>query len=127
MIRTLGVSQFLVIIVITVALIFAWDFGRRILETAALVQTAQATDERLNQLEQVNAQLTTLKQDVTQAEWLEKQARTRLHYAKEGETLFIPISTPPAPPTSAPIVMPAPPARTLWDDILEALFGPVLE
>lgn len=126
MVRTLSLSQFVIIIVIVVALIFAWDFGRRIVETVQLVQTLQAADRQLSQVEEQNAKLRVLKQDVTRDEWVEKQARANLHYTKEGETVFIPAATPPAPAAPVAVVnTPPPPARTIWDDILEALFGPM--
>jgi cell division protein FtsB len=124
MARSLSLSQFAIIITIAVALIFSWDFGRRILETVQLLQAVQAADQRLAQVEAINAKLETLKSDVTQDAWVEKQARIRLHYTKDGETVFVPVATPPAPPAPAPLVVESPPERTLWQDILEALFGP---
>ena len=124
MIRTLGWSHFLLIVIIAVGLIFAWDFGRRFVETVQLVQAVQAADRELEQVEQTNVTLVKLKQDVTRDDWVEKQARARLHYSKQGETLFIPAATPPAPAAPAPVVVPPPPERTIWQDILEALFGP---
>ncbi|MBI4675087.1 MAG: septum formation initiator family protein [Chloroflexi bacterium] len=124
MFKTLGLSQFIVIIAIAVALILSWDFSRRILETVQLVQQVQAADRELAQAEAVNAKLRELKQDVTNDEWVEKTARARLHYSKDGETLFIPAATPVAPAAPAPVVVTSPPQRTFWQDILEALFGP---
>lgn len=124
MLKTLGLSQFIVIIAIAVALILSWDFSRRILDSIQLVQQVQAAERELAQAEAVNVKLKQLKQDITQDEWVEKTARTRLHYAQDGETLFIPAATPPAPAALAPVVVPLPPTRTLWQDILEALFGP---
>ncbi len=124
MIRTLGWSHFLLIVIIAVALIFAWDFGRRFVETVQLVQAVQAADRQLEQVEQTNVSLVKLKQDVTRDDWVEKQARARLHYSKQGETLFIPAATPPAPSVPAPVVVPPPSERTIWQDVLEALFGP---
>ncbi|MCG3142051.1 MAG: hypothetical protein HDKAJFGB_03426 [Anaerolineae bacterium] len=124
MTRTLGLSQFVIIIVIAVALIFAWDFGRRIVETVQMVQALQAADRQLTQVEQANTRLAALKQDVTSDEWLEKQARARLHYTREDETVFIPAATPPPPVAPPPVIVAPPPQRTIWDDILDALFGP---
>lgn len=128
MAKSLGLTQFIVIIVIAVTLIFAWDFGRRILETVQLMRTLQLADQRLTQVEAANAQLVTLKQDVTSDEWLERQARARLHYTKDGETVFIPVTALSAPAVSvpaAPAVNLPPSERTLWVDLVEALFGPV--
>lgn len=126
MVRTLSFSQFFIIIVIAVALIFAWDFGRRIVETVQMVQTLQAANRQLARVEEANAKLVTLKQDVTRDDWVEKQARARLHYTKEGETVVIPAATPPAPAAPAPVIVAPVPERTFWDDLLEALFGPTL-
>jgi hypothetical protein len=125
MFKTLGLSQFIIITAIAVVLIFSWDFGRRIVESVQLVQAAQAADQKLEQVQEVNAELTSLKSDVTKDEWVEKQARARLHYAKNNETLVIPAATPPAPSAPAPSVAPVtPPERTIWQDVLEVLFGP---
>lgn len=90
MTRTLGLSQFVIIIAIAVALIFAWDFGRRIVETVQMVQALQAADRQLAQAEQANTRLTALKQDVTDDEWLEKQARARLHYTRATKRFLSP-------------------------------------
>ena len=124
MVRTLSLSQFFIIIVIAVALIFAWDFGRRIVETVQMVQTLQAADRQLAQVDETNAKLRVLKQDVTRDDWVEKQARARLHYTKDGETVVIPAATPPAPAAPAPVIAAPPAERTVWDDFLDALFGP---
>lgn len=125
MARTLSLSQFVIIIIVAVALIFAWDFGRRIVETVQMVQTLQAADRQLAQVQEQNAKLLTLKQDVTRDDWVEKQARARLHYTKDGETVFIPAATPPAPAAPAPVIVTTPAERTIWDNVLEALFGPM--
>ncbi len=124
MLKTLGLPQFLIIIIIAVAFILSWDFGRRILETVQLVQAVQAANQQLAQEEQINAQLKQLKKDVITDDWVAKKARVDLHYAKENETLFIPAATPPAPGASAPIVSVPPTVRPVWQDWLEALFGP---
>lgn len=125
MARTLSLSQFVIIIIVAVALIFAWDFGRRIVETVHMMQTLQAADRQLAQVQEQNAKLLTLKQDVTRDDWVEKQARARLHYTKDGETVFIPAATPPAPAAPAPVMVTTPAERTFWDNVLEALFGPM--
>jgi cell division protein FtsB len=124
MFKTLGIPQFIIIIIVAVAFILSWDFGRRIFETVQLVQAAQAAEQELQQVKSANTQLRQLKRDVTTDEWVVKKARVDLHYARENETLFIPAATPAPPGMPAPQVVPAPPARTFWDDVLEALFGP---
>jgi len=124
MLKTLGLPQFLIIIIVAVAFILSWDFGRRILETVQLVQAVQAANQQLAQEEQINAQLKQLKKDVITDDWVAKKARVDLHYAKENETLFIPAATPPAPGAPAPVVSVPPTVRPVWQDWLEALFGP---
>lgn len=124
--RNIGVSQFLVILFVAVVLILVWDFGRRIIETVRLIQAAQQAERELREAERINAQLIQLKQDILTDAWVERKARSDLHYAKENETLFVPIATRPiAPPTPPPLaIAPPAPARPFWQDWLEWLFGP---
>jgi cell division protein FtsB len=123
MLKSLGLVQIFVLVVVATLFIMTWDFGRRILENVQLVQAAQAADAELAHALQVNAQLQELKKDVTTDDWVIKKARVDLHYAKENETLFIPASTPPPHAAPAPVVVSAPPARPIWQDWLEAIFG----
>lgn len=125
MLKSLGLIQIFVLLVVAALFIMTWDFGRRVIENVQLVQAAQAADAELAHVEQVNAQLKELKKDVTTDTWVAKKARADLHYALENETLFIPAATPRAPAASAPAVVPAPaPSRPIWQDWLEAIFGP---
>lgn len=116
--------QILFLLIVAALFILTWDFGRRILENVQLVQAAQAADQELAHIEQVNAQLKQLKKDVVTDDWVIKKARVDLHYAQENETLFIPVATPPALPAPAgAVAVPLPPTRPFWQDILKAIFG----
>lgn len=124
MLKSLGVIQIFVLLVVATLFIMTWDFGRRILENVQLVQAAQSADQELANAEQANIQLKQLKKDVTTDDWLTKKARVDYHYAKENETLFIPAATPPPRQAAAPAVPAPPPPRTWWQDALETIFGP---
>lgn len=124
MVKTLGLPQFLIIIVVSVVFILSWDFGRRILETVQLVQAVRAADQQLEQDQSENQQLIDLKKRVTTDDWVTKEARVNLRYAKDTETLFIPVNVPSASAAVTPPPEPAPPERPFWQDWLEALFGP---
>lgn len=124
MVKTLGLPQFLVIIVVSVVFILSWDFGRRILETVQLVQAVRAADQQLAQDQLENQQLIDLKKRVTTDDWVTKEARVNLRYAKDTETLFIPVNVPSTSAAPTPAAEPAPPERPIWQDWLEALFGP---
>ena len=121
MVKALGLPQIIILLVVATGLILAWDFGRRILETVQLVQAAQAADQQLVQVQKVNVQLNQLKQDVTTDDWVIKEARANLHYARDNETLVIPAATPipSAPPTPVPDV--PVPSHSPWDDFIKAL------
>lgn len=123
MVKSLGLPQFIIIFVVAIGLILAWDFGRRILETVQLIQAVQAADQQYQQVQQVNVELKQLKQDVTTDDWVIKKARADLHYARENETLFIPAATPPAGAAPQPTPAPPVPTRSVWQDVLEAIFG----
>jgi len=123
--RALGLPQFIVIMIVVVALILAWDFGRRIVETLQLIQSAQAAEQRLEQVSRENAQLKQLKEYVKTDEFVIKKSRIDLHYARENETIVIPAATPAVAPTPVPVIAAPAPARPFWQDWLEALFGPL--
>lgn len=124
MLKSLGLIQIFVLLVVATLFIMTWDFGRRILENVQLVKAAQAADQELANAEQINLQLVQLKKDVVTDDWLTKKARVDYHYARENETLFIPAATPPAREPPAPAVPAPPPSRPWWQDTLEMLFGP---
>lgn len=124
--RSLGFVQLLAIIVIAVAVFLAWDFGRRLLETMALSQGDANADQLLRDEEQVHAQLIQLKQDVSTDDWVERYVRSKWHWTRDNETIFVPAATPnPAatPPPGPPAATPPPP-KAFWEYWLEALFGP---
>lgn len=124
MLKSLGLIQIFVLLVVATLFVMTWDFGRRILENVQLVQAAQAADAQLARVQEQHDQLTKLKQDVSTDPWVERNARTNLHYTREGETLFIPIHRTAPPPAPEPVTTSAPPARPIWQDWLEAIFGP---
>lgn len=125
MLKSLGLVQISVLIIVAVLFMMTWDFGRRILENVQLVQAAQIASAELAHANRVNTQLKQLKKDVITDDWVTKKARVDLHYAREDETLFIPATTPPAPSAPAPPTVPTHAARPAWQDWLEALFGPL--
>jgi cell division protein FtsB len=123
MLRSLGLYHILVLVVIAGLFMMTWDFGRRIVENVQLVQAVQAANARLASVERANAELEQLKKDVVTDEWVERKARSALHYTREGETLFIPINRSLPAPTTAPLVVTLPPTRPFWLEWLESLFG----
>ncbi|MCC7163111.1 MAG: hypothetical protein IT331_11495 [Anaerolineae bacterium] len=125
MLKSLGLVQISVLIIVAVLFMMTWDFGRRILENVQLVQAAQIASAELAHANRVNTQLKQLKKDVITDDWVTKKARVDLHYAREDETLFIPATTPSAPSAPAPPTVPTHAARPAWQDWLEALFGPL--
>jgi cell division protein FtsB len=124
--RSLGFVQLLAIIVIAVAVFLAWDFGRRLLDTMKLAQADAAAEQQLRQEEQTNSELTQLKQDVSTDDWVERYVRSKWHWTKDNETIFVPEVTPvpEAIPTPARPPAPTPPPKAFWEYWLEALFGP---
>src|SRR5581483_3916801 len=102
MVKTLGLTQIIVIVIVAVSLIMAWDFGQRILDTVELVRAAQAADQELAEAQSINAKLIQLKRDVMTDDWVIKKDRADLHHARENETLFVPAATPPPPSALAP-------------------------
>lgn len=124
MAKPLGLPQFLIIIFVSLVFILSWDFGRRILETVQLVQAVRAANQQLTQDQTENQQLMALKKRVTTDDWAMKEARVNLRYAKETETLLIPVSMPAASAAPTAVAAPPTPERPFWQDWLEALFGP---
>jgi hypothetical protein len=125
--RSLGFVQVLAIIVVAVAVFLAWDFGRRLLDTMKLAQAAATADQQLRDEEQTNAQLTQLKGDIGTDGWIERYVRSKWHWTRGYETIFVPAATPmplPTPSPAHPAAPPPPPPKAFWEYWLEALFGP---
>jgi cell division protein FtsB len=124
--RSLGFVQVVAIVVVAVAVFLAWDFGRRLLDTMRLAQAAAAADQQLSDEEQVHAQLTQLRGDISTDDWIEKYVRTKWHWTRDNETIFVPVATPAPAPTLTPThpATPTPPPKAVWEYWLEALFGP---
>ena len=59
MLRSLGLVQISVLIIVAVLFMLTWDFGRRILENVQAFRRAQAASAELAQANQVNVQLKT--------------------------------------------------------------------
>lgn len=124
MLKTLGLVQAAVVIFVAILFIATWDFGRRIVENLQLVRAEQAADIELARVERENTQLQELKRDVITDAWVERIARTMLHYTREWETLFVPIRRVTPVPAPAPVASSPAPPRPFWQDWLEAIFGP---
>ncbi len=121
--RTIGLAQFLAIIVVAVLVFLAWDFGRRVLDTVDLAQQDSQATIQLQNLEQINAQLAQTKADVTTSAYAERYARENWHWTREGETLFVPLATPVPTPTPVPTVVPPTPApKPFWQEFLNWLY-----
>ncbi len=124
MLKSLGIVQIIVLVIVAGLFFMTWDFGRRIVENAQLVEASRVANAELAQAQRINAQLVQLKKDVTTDDWVMKKARVDLRYAQENETLFIPAATPNAPAPPEITIQPTAPERPVWQDWLELLFGP---
>ncbi len=115
--------RLLAILAFTFVLFIAWDFSQRVVTTFRLSQAEQELDMRLNEAEAAREQLRLRRQFVQTDQFIEQEIRRR-HWARDGETIMIPLITPPPPP---PIVVPTPvptPGTPLWEDVANFLFGP---
>ncbi len=122
--RTLGPAQFLTIVVVVALVFFAWDFGRRVLDTMDLAAQDQRAGQQVQNLEQIHTQLVQTQADVTTNEYAERYARENWHWTREGETLFVPLATPAPTPTPVPtIAPPAPAPRPFWKQFLDLIYG----
>ena len=112
--------------------------GRRHLHLVELGrhERRRDVDQQLARAETENKKLVELKTAVQADTWVEKFARTVLHYARPDETLVLPRSSAPAAAITAPTIVPtpipsgsdsasAPPqTKSFWIDLLDWLFGP---
>lgn len=123
--RTIGLAQFLAIIIAVVLVFVAWDFGRRVLDTMALAEKDTRAGQQMQNLEQIHTQLVQTKSDVTTDAFAERYARENWHWTREGETLFVPLATPVATPTPVPTVAsPASDPKPFWGEFLDRLYEP---
>ncbi len=127
--RSIGLPQFLMIIAVAVVVFLGWDFGRRVLDTMDLLQRDAQAQVRLDAATQVNSQLKDVKGQVMTDDWVERYARNKWHWDREGEVVVVPIgpSAGAAKPAPAP-TPPPPPAKPGWqqwlDSLINAIFGP---
>jgi hypothetical protein len=115
--------QLLAILAFTFVLFVAWDFSQRVVMTFRLNQAEQELDQRLAEAEAARAQLRLRRQYVQTDQFVEEEIRRR-RWARDGETIMIPLITPPPPP---PLVVPTPvptPGPPAWDELYDFLFGP---
>ncbi len=121
--RTIGLAQFLAIIIVAVLVFLAWDFGRRVLDAMTLAEQDLAAGQQVERLEQIHAQLVQTKTDVSTNVYAERYARENWHWTREGETLFVPLATPAPTPTPIPtIAPPAPGPKPFWRQLLDWLY-----
>ncbi len=115
--------QLLAILAFTIILFIAWDFSQRVMLTFRLNQAEEELDQRLTEAQAVRDQLRQRRQYVQTDQFVEEEIRRR-HWARDGETIMIPLITPPPPP---PVVVPTPvptPGPPVWDELYNFLFGP---
>ncbi len=121
--RTIGLAQFLAIIIVVVLLFLAWDFGRRVVEMMNLADEDARAGQQVENLEALHARLVQTKSDVSTDAYAERYARENWHWTREGETLFVPLATPAPTPTPIPTVAPpAPDSRPFWREFLDWLY-----
>jgi hypothetical protein len=131
--RFLNIPSFFLVIVAVFAVFFAWDVWTRVLGNLQLTAEDTWLDQQIVRADAENKKLIALKAAVQTDIWIEKFARTVLHYARPDETLVLPRSSAPAnsassAPTPLPQAIsptPAPPqSKPFWIDLLDWLFGP---
>ncbi len=121
--RTIGLAQFLAIIIVAVLVFLAWDFGRRVVDMMNLADQDSRAGQQVENLEEIHARLVQTKTDVSTSAYAERYARENWHWTREGETLFVPLATPA--PTRTPIPTVAPPApepKPFWREFLDWLY-----
>lgn len=134
--RSLNLPSIILIIAVVLALFFAWDAWTRVLGNLQLTAEDAWLDQQLARAETENKKLVELKTAVQADTWVEKFARTVLHYARPDETLVLPRSSAPAAAITAPTIVPTPipsgsdsasarpQTKSFWIDLLDWLFGP---
>jgi hypothetical protein len=115
--------QILAILAFTFLLFIAWDFSQRVMLTFRLTTVEQELDRRTAEAEAVRDLLRQRRQYVQSDLFIEEEIRRR-HWLRDGETLMIPLITPPPP---APVTSPTPTPSAgppIWEDWVNFLFGP---
>ncbi len=128
-------TSFIILFLAMFALSVAWDMWNRVLGNLQLMAEEAYYSQRLEAATAENRKLQELKAIVQTDTWVEKFARTRLHYARPDEVVVLPRSgdnTAPATiPTPAPTPVPtnpvptSPPEQPWWEQWLDWLFGPM--
>jgi cell division protein FtsB len=100
-------AQFIAIIVITISLFLVVDFARRTAATYQIKKEATRLEEEVaatrSRRQALEARLSYVQSDA----YVEEIARTRLKWAREGETAVVVMATPQAVPSSSPDAPPA--------------------
>ena len=123
--RSIGLAQFLAIIVIAIVVFLAWDFGRRVLETMRLAELDARAEQELRAQEKLKADLQKQKDYISTDAYAQQYAREKWHWQGRDETLFVPVATPVPTPAAAPTVLPpTPPPKSFWQDLLDKIYGP---
>lgn len=105
--RQFPLTQFIAIIVITISLFLVVDFARRTAATYQIKNEAARLEEEVTAArarhQALQARLNYIQSDA----YVEEIARTRLKWAREGETVVVVMAQPQATPTPSPDSQPA--------------------
>lgn len=93
-------TQFIAIIVITISLFLVIDFGRRTAASYQIKDEAARLEKEVAAAHAYHATLEARLSYVQSDAYLEEVARTRLKWAREGETVVVVMATPQAAPQS---------------------------
>lgn len=117
--------QALAILVFALTLFFIWDFSQRVVTNIHLAQAEQDLEGKVAQAQATRAALIAEKTRVASPDYAEQIARSKWHWARDGETLVVTQVTPvaPTPAPSVPSSMPAP-EIPWWQQLFDFLFGP---
>ncbi len=126
--RSIGLMQFLTISAVFLFGFIGWDFGHRVLSTVDLLQQDAQAQVRLANATRINQQLKDLQTLIRSDSWIEQYVRIKWHWERDGDTMFVPISTPAAPQNTPPPAPPPAPVKPGWrqwlDNLINAIFGP---
>jgi cell division protein FtsB len=111
-------TQFIAVIVITISLFLVVDFARRTATTYRIKSEAARLEEEVTAVrahrQALEARLSYVQSDA----YVEEIARTRLKWARPGETVVVVMATPQAVPSSSagvsPAVIDATPPQSPW-------------